>query len=71
MLVGAGGELSQSVEALARPLVAASGTGMMTERAPVHACIYRLLSCEVPRLRLGLSIKAFVIYVRHIMEIIT
>lgn len=71
MLMRARRKVPQPEEPAADPLVAASRSGMVTKRAPVHARVDRLLGSEVARLRLCLSVERIVIYVRHIKGHIT
>lgn len=64
-------EVPQPIEAATDPLVAASRSRMMTQRAAVHARFESLLGREVAGLRLRLSVEPIVIYVRHIGDFIT
>ena len=71
MLVRGGGEVTQSIEAAADALVAATGPCMMEQGAPVHAGLERLLRGEVACLRLGEPIQTVVVdLVRHMRDII-
>jgi len=52
-------------------LVTAPRSGVVAQRAAVHAGIHRLLGGEISSLCLSQTVESIVIYVRHMGEIIT
>jgi hypothetical protein len=63
--------VAQPVEAAANAFVAAAGPGVVTQCAPVHTGVERLLGGEVACLRLGDPVETVMVdSVRHTRDII-
>lgn len=62
VLIRAGGEIPQPVEAPVYTLIPAPWTGMMAKGALIHPCRQRLARSEITRLRLGEPVQPVVIY---------
>jgi hypothetical protein len=63
--------MAQAIEPAPHTLVTAAGPGVVSQRAAVHTGGDCLLGGEIPGLSLSLSVESVMVYVRHIVEVIT